>query len=129
VRRARWEADNEIASQESGTPLRLAWRVDELVGTKNRLDLAHSLRSLVRDADARYLPSASPVNRPSVREHSEDILAVAGRLADLERSIAARGVVLADRLLIDSSGPLYDRDLADELPIYLSTTLAALERR
>jgi hypothetical protein len=93
LRAARRAADIELAHRDS-PPLRLAWRVEELVATKNRLDLAHSLRSLVRDAGPRYLPTASPVNRLAVRGESETLLAVAGRLADLERPVAARGVVL-----------------------------------
>jgi hypothetical protein len=35
-------------------------------------------------------------------------------LADLERPVAARGVVLLERVLTDGSGPLYDRDRQDE---------------
>jgi hypothetical protein len=128
LRAARRAADIELAHRDS-PPLRLAWRVEELVATKNRLDLAHSLRSLVRDAGPRYLPTASPVNRLAVRSESETLLAVAGRLADLERPVAARGVVLTERLLIDASGPLYDRELVDDLPTYLDTALAALEPR
>jgi len=114
---------------DGGVPLRLAWRVDELVGTKNRLDLAHAIRSLVRDANPRYLPSASPVNRPAIRAYSDELLAIAARLADLERPVAARGVVLADRLLVDGSGPFYDRERVGELPSYLDAALAALEPR
>ena len=130
ARKARWAADSEIANLDGGgIPLRLAWRVDELVATKNRLDLAHAIRSVVADASARYLPSASPVNRPAVRFQSAGLLAVAARLADLELSVAPRGVVLADRLLIDGSGPLYDRERVGELPSYLDATVRALEPR
>jgi hypothetical protein len=127
-RSARWAADSELALRQSA-PLRLAWRVQELVSTKNRLDLAHALRSVVHDAGPRYLPAASPVNRVGVRGESEAILGVAARIADLERPVAARGVVLADRLLTDGSGPLYDRERVDELPPYLDATLHALEPR
>jgi hypothetical protein len=35
--------------------------------------------------------------------------------------------VLADRLVTDGSGPLYDRERVDELPAYLDSTLSALE--
>lgn len=130
AQKARSAADSEIAKLDGGgIPLRLAWRVDELVATKNRLDLAHSIRSLVADASARYLPSASPVNRSAVRVQSAGLLAVAARLADLELSVAPRGVVLADRLLTDGSGPLYARERVDELPSYLSATMEALEPR
>ena len=49
LRALRAAADTDLARRDR-PPLRLAWRVEELVGTKNRLDLAHSVRSLVRDA-------------------------------------------------------------------------------
>jgi hypothetical protein len=128
LRTARWAADTELALRKN-TPLRLSWRVEELVSTKNRLDLAHAVRSLVRDASPRYLPTSSPVNRVAVRAETDALLAVAARLADLERPVAPRGVVLADRLLTDGSGPLYDRERVDELPPYLDSTLEALELR
>jgi hypothetical protein len=128
LRAARWAADAELA-RRSDTPLRLVWRAEELTTTKNRLDLAHSLRSLVRDASLRYLPTASPVNRVAVRAESDAFLALAGRVADLERPVAPRGVVLLERLLVEPSGPLYDRELIDDLPRYLDTARAALEPR
>ena len=129
ARIARWEADTEIAACDGSPPLNLAWRVDELVGTKNRLDLAHTLRSLVADCGARYLPSASPVNRRAVRENGTRLRAIAERLSGLERPVAARGVVLLDRLLVDGSGPLYDRQRSDELAPALDFALNALESR
>jgi hypothetical protein len=128
LRVARWAADTELARRDAA-PLRLAWRVEELVATKSRLDLAHSLRTLVRDARPRYLPSASPVNRIAVRAESETFLALAGRVADLGRPVAPRGIVLLQRLLTEPSGPLYDRELVDDLPLYLDTARAALEPR
>jgi hypothetical protein len=128
LRAARWAADAELLRRES-QPLRLAWRVDELVSTKNRMDLAHSLRSLVRDSAPRYLPSASPVNRLAVRAEAETLLTLASRLSDLGGPVAARGVLLVDRLLVEGSGPLYDRERIDELPVYLDAALAALEPR
>ena len=87
------------------------------------------MRSLVRDARPSYLPSASPFNRLVVRAESDALLAVAARLADLERPVAARGVVLLERLLTDGSGPLYDRDRVDEFGSTLDTILGALEPR
>lgn len=128
LRAARWAADAELMRRES-PPLRLAWRVEELVTPKNRLELARTLRSLVRDAGARYLPSASPVNRLAVRAEAHTLLAIADRLADLEQTVAARGVVLVERLLVDGFSPLYDRESVDDLPGYLDAALAALEPR
>jgi hypothetical protein len=127
-RALRAAADADLA-RRNRPPLRLSWRVEELVATKNRLDLAHSLRSLVRDARPSYLPSASPFNRLVVRAESDQLLAVAARLADLERPIAARGVVLLDRLLTDGSGPLYDRGRAEEFGPTLDLILDTLEPR
>ena len=128
LRAARRAADNELVRRDT-PPLRLAWRVEELTTPKNRLDLAHSLRSLVRDASPRYLPAASPINRVAVRAESETLLAVAGRLADLRKGVTARGIVFVERLLVDGSGPLYDRERVDELPVYLNMALGALEPR
>ena len=128
LRTRRAAADVDLAHRDR-PPLRLSWRVEELVSTKNRLDLAHSLRSLVRDARPTYLPSASPFNRLAVRAESDELLALAGRLADLERPVAARGVVLLDRLLTDGSGPLYDRERQDELAPTLDAIGDGLEPR
>jgi hypothetical protein len=128
LRAARWTADVELL-RRGDPPLRLSWRVEELVTPKNRLDLAHTLRSLVRDASPRYLMSASPFNRLAVRAEAETLLTLAARVADLERPVAARGILLVERLLVDGSGPLYDRERVDELPPYLDTALAALEPR
>ena len=128
LRALRGAADAELA-RRTLPPLRLAWRVEELVSTKNRLDLAHSVRSLVRDAQTRFLPSASPFNRLVVRAESDQLVAVAARLADLERPVAARGVVLVERLLTDGSGPLYDRERADDFGPTLDAILDSLEPR
>jgi hypothetical protein len=128
MRAMRASADAELA-RRTFPPLRLAWRVEELVATRNRLDLAHSVRSLVRDAEPRYLPSASPFNRLAVRAEADRLLAVAARLADLERPVAARGVVLVDRLLTDGSAPLYDRELAGDFGAALDEIVDTLEPR
>jgi hypothetical protein len=126
LRSARREADAEIELRRN-PPLRVAWRVEELVSTKNRLDLSHALRSLVRDSQPRYLPTASPVNRGAVRVESQSLLAIAARIGDLDSPVAAKGIVLADRLLVDGSGPLYDRERAQELHGSLCAIREALE--
>jgi hypothetical protein len=128
MRAMRASADAELA-RRTLPPLRLAWRAEEVVATRNRLDLAHSVRSLVHDAEPRYLPSASPFNRLAVRPETDRLNDVAARLADLERPVAARGVVLLDRLLTDGSGPLYDRELADDFGAALDQIVDTLEPR
>lgn len=125
LRAERQAADEEFLESTWISPL-LAWRVSELVARSNRLDLARCLRRVIRDADARYLPNASPVNRVAVRAESNRMLAIARRL-ESEQPVAPRGVILADRLLIDGLGPLYSRACADELSSHLDATLEALE--
>jgi hypothetical protein len=128
LRAARWAADKELRYRAS-PPLRLAWRVEELVTPTNRNDLARTLRSLVRDSSTRYVPSASPVNRVAVRAEAETLLRLASRVADLTRPVAARGILFVERLLVDGAGPLYDRERVDELPAYLDSAVTALEPR
>jgi hypothetical protein len=127
-RAARRTADAELVGREFA-PLQLAWRVEELTTPKNRLKLAGTLRSLVRDASPRYLPGASPFNRLAIRAEADTLNALVSRLSELDRPVAARGILLIDGLLADGTGPLYDRELADELPGRLDTALAALEPR
>src|SRR4249919_123896 len=108
LRAARRAADEELLQSAWASPF-LAWRVNEVVARKNRLDLARSVRGAVRDADPRYLPGASPLNRGAVRTESELLLQVAERLEDVDAPVAPRGVLLVERLLVDGYGPLYAR--------------------
>jgi hypothetical protein len=126
LRAARRAADEELLHSPVPT-LRLAWRAAELVTPKRRHELAKSLRSLVRNADPRYLPSAQIFNRRAVRASSDELLAAADRLVELERPVTARGVLLLERLLVDTDGPLYDRERGNELPERVRTAAAALE--
>jgi len=125
LRAERRAADEELLESRWASPL-LAWRVNELVVRANRIDLARSIRSTVRDSDARYLPGASPLNRVAVRAESPRLLAIARRLEDA-RPVNARGVLVVDRLLLDGLGPLYSRERAAELPAHLDDALDALE--
>jgi len=114
LRAARDAADEELLV--GGLPTTLTtWRADELTSTKNRLELAGSVRRLVRMADARYLPGATPLNRLVVREEAETLGALADRLEDLERPVSARGMLLMDKLVTDGYGPLYVPYRAGEL--------------
>lgn len=106
LREARGEADAELLLSASTTP-RTAWRSAELTAPKNRVGLARAVQRLLRSADARYLPGATPLNRIAVREHADTLRALAERLSALESPVGARGVLLLDRLLKDGYGPFY----------------------
>jgi hypothetical protein len=124
LRAARQAADAELLS--SGLPTtHSAWRAAELTAPENRLDLARSVARLVRAADVRYLPGATPLNRLVVREESETLRALVERLEDLDRPVTAKGVLLIDRLLTDGYGPLYVPYRAGEL----RSTLARIAKR
>ena len=125
---ARRAADEELLQSAWASPF-LAWRVNEVVARKNRIDLARSLRGVVRDSDPRYLPGASPLNRVAARAESQELLAIAERLEEVDADVAPRGVLLVERLLVDGYGPLYARERADELHGYLQQARAALEPR
>jgi hypothetical protein len=101
--------------------------VNRVALSERRLELARLVRGLVRDADARYLPNAVPINRPAVRTAADDLLAIADRLGDLEYPVAPRGVLLVELLLDDGSGPLSDHERSDELLEAVDTAAAALE--
>lgn len=126
LRAARRVADRELL--RSPVPsLRFSWRAAELVIPKRRLDLAHLLRRLVHDADARLLPGAQTFDRLAVRAEAESFLALADRLADLERPVAPRGILLLEQLLDDTRSPLHDRGRTDELRECLDEAEEALE--
>jgi hypothetical protein len=125
--RERRAADDDLLATTL-PPLRLAWRVQELIAPEHRLALARSATGLVHDADRGALPGASPTNRVAVRAARAHLLALASRLADLERPVTARGVLLADRLLSDSRSPFYDRTRARLARLETELAREALER-
>jgi hypothetical protein len=126
LRAARRRADAELLSTRLPSP-RLAWRTEELVGDDNRIELVRSLTDVVHSADERLLPSASPLNRSSIREVRAQLLELAARLCDLPRGVAPRGILLVERLLHDGSGPLYGRSAANRLRADVLQALAALD--
>src|SRR5882762_6581105 len=95
LRAARRRADAELLSTRLPSP-RLAWRTEELVGENSRVELGRSLTDVVHSADERLLPSASPLNRASIRARRAQLLELAARLYDLSRPVAPRGVLLVD---------------------------------
>lgn len=126
LRAARRRADAELLSTRLPSP-RLAWRTEELVGEDSRLELGRSLTDVVHSADERLLPSASPLNRASIRALRAQLLELAARLYDLSRPVAPRGVLLVERLLYDGSGPLYSRSAPNRLGSEVQQARAALE--
>lgn len=128
LQRERRVADGDILATEL-PPLRLAWRVQELTRDEHRLDVARSLTQLVHGADRGALPGSSPVDRVAVRHARASLLALASRLADLDRPVAARGVLLANRLACDSRSPFYDRARARLARVETEWARQALERR
>lgn len=87
----------------------VAWRVRELISARERVRLARSVRGVLKDLSATRLPGASPLNRVALRPYTLLLAAIADRLADLEHSVRASGVVGVRRLLTDPDGPLYAR--------------------
>jgi hypothetical protein len=108
LKAARRRADEEILAARLPSP-RLAWRIDELVGDENRIDLGRSLTDVVHSADERLLPGASPLDRSAVRACRAQLLELASRLHDLRTPVSPRGALLVEHLLVDGSGPLYGR--------------------
>jgi hypothetical protein len=126
LERARQAADAELL-RLAPTPPRLAWRGAELTAGARRLELAHELRDVVAAADSRYLPSASPIDRLRIRADRETLLSLADRLTELSLPVAARGVLLLERLLHDCNGPLYEGGSMAALSGALDEVAAALE--
>ena len=128
LRAARRRADAELLTTRLPSP-RLAWRTEELVADDNRVELGRSLTDVVHSADERLLPSASPLDRASIRALRAQLLELAARLCDLSRPVAPRGVLLVDRLLHDGSGPLYSRSTPNRLRAGAAQAFAGLGRK
>jgi hypothetical protein len=126
LRAARRVADHELLLAPV-PPLRYAWRAEELVAPQERRELARLLRTVVHDADPRYLPAAQVFNRRAVRESAAILLEAAARLEALDRPVAPRGILLVEELLSDPEGPLFDLRMPSELPAAAARAVAALE--
>jgi hypothetical protein len=123
---ARRIADAELLATALPSP-RFAWRTNELCSDEHRRALAESIVHVVRGSDTRYLPSASPLNRVAVRDQLPLLLSVASVLADTERRVSPRGVLLVEELLTGSASPLYLHRPTNELRAALATALKTLE--
>jgi hypothetical protein len=104
-------------------------RTNGVVTSRQRRSLEHSLRGVIRSLDPKFLPGASPLNRPGLRRYVPEIQALADRVGDLDRPASRRGLQLVRNLLTDGGSPLYDRDRVDELPVTVKNILVALDFR
>lgn len=123
--RARAAADAELLAARLPSP-RLAWRTAELVAAEHRVELALEAAEIVRHADGTTLPGASPLDRPAVRAARAQLLALASRLADLDRAVAPRGILLASRFLTSSESPLYGGESRVPLRTHVQQIVDAL---
>jgi hypothetical protein len=123
---ARRAADEQLLATALPPP-RLAWRTNELVDADHRRDLAASLVEVVHGSGTRYLPGASPLNRAAARAETDRLLRLAARLAETERPVRPRGVLLVEQLLVDARSPLYSRERARRLRAALDEAFAELE--
>jgi hypothetical protein len=128
--RLRRVADEQLLE---GTPPEafplLTWRAAQLTSDRNRRVLARSLSATAADLDARLLPGASPLNRAAARPHAGLIRMLSDRLADLDRPVSAKGVLLVHALLTDGTGPLYARSRGRDLRAALERCLIELDAR
>jgi hypothetical protein len=125
LRAARARADGELIATRLPSP-RLAWRTAELVSDAHRIELARDLTELLHAADGRLLPGSAPIDRLAVREARAQLLLLAGRLSDLDRAVAPRGILLVERLF--DGGPVYGRNGGPRLARAAKDALEALER-
>ena len=106
LRAERRSADEQLLASRLPSP-RLAWRVAELTSQEHRIELGRAVTNLVRGADERLLPNARPLDRGAIRESRAQLLDLASRLFDAERSVRPRGVLMLEHLLVDAGGPMY----------------------
>src|SRR5437762_3354310 len=124
IRAERARVDAELAEARLPSP-RHAWRIEELIADENRLRLARQLTDVVHASDESRLPNARPFNRGAVRESRAELLDIAARLFDTRRPVAARGVVLLERML--GGGTLYGNGRSIQLRVEAANVREALE--
>jgi len=105
---------------------------EELTSRRARHKLARSARGIVGDLSPRFLPGASPLNRPLVRPHADLLLVLADRLDRDQRPVSLRGMLAVRQLLQDPSSPLYaeaDAVSSDTVAAAIEIALAQLNAR
>jgi hypothetical protein len=117
------------ATPPNPQPALVSRRAGELCSQRRRATLARTLRGIEREVLGRVVPGPVPLNRRAIRAHLDLVQALEQRLADPARPVAARGMLVVDRLLTEPGSPLYSRDEEAVLAQALSEALAALEPR
>jgi hypothetical protein len=102
------------------------WRSAELTTRAKREALRRDIERILQSLDPARLPSASPLKRPAARRCKDLFVALAARLGD-ERPVAARGILLTQGLLRESTSPLYADDADRLLAPALRRVTGALE--
>jgi hypothetical protein len=128
-RRLRERADELLALgavPREASPLLLG-RAVEVTSVRVRRAVARSLRAAVRQSEAAPPVGGWIINRRAIAIERRSILRLAGRIADLERGVSPRGMVLTLGLLSDGSSPLYDVERTGELGDRLAVALEALD--
>jgi hypothetical protein len=96
---------------------RLTLRARALTARRERSRIACGIEHLVADAEDRHLywSSAAPFDAAAVHDARRDLETLAAELRSRD-AVSARGVALAELLLIDYDSPLYGGAKADGLP-------------
>lgn len=127
----RREADRLLVVLETDqVPDNLRWRAVELTRPRERKALARALRNLLRSLELPPAVLPTPVNRPALRRNRRAVEALARRLAEVDRPVRPRGVLLVRQLLGGSPhSPLYDVEAAGELHATLAHVRSEIELR
>ena len=89
-------------------------RAEQLVSPRHRAKSAEALRSLVEEAQrphASLFNANLRVQRALIRDNQPLILTLARELEELP-TVDPRGVILADRLILDGTSPVYTTESA-----------------
>ena len=126
-------ADRWIERGYENRAARYTWRIDELTSVRERRMLACTVRDVVPELAARRRPTGSLLNRPALRPHRAELIALADRLDDLARPVSAAGILGVHHLLTEPGSVLYAGSFLDDRPrdvgAELGVTLDRLEVR
>jgi hypothetical protein len=102
------------------------WRAAEVTAPAYLAGLQREVERVLSLLDPGSLPGASPLRRPMARSCTDLLEQLRDGLGG-DREVAARGVLLARRLLRDPGSPLWSDEAEHQLPRALVRVLGALE--